>query len=140
MGVTFDIVDETSHVQLVILYPTLALLEFVVFLLEKQDPVGAPNDQSTVIKHKHLTKIHFLRNFVTENVRYILGIYCNCLTLSVENVELMDFWIIKAAIREILTLAVLHFKFYRPFFNFSFLEIIDEMVLDMGFIVEQHHE
>jgi hypothetical protein len=34
LSVAFDVVDEASHVQLVKLYPTLAFLKFIVFLLK----------------------------------------------------------------------------------------------------------
>jgi hypothetical protein len=87
-----------------------------------------------------LAKIHFFRNFVTENVRNILRIYCYGLPLPVKNVELIGFLAVKAAIWEILSLAAVHLKLNWPFFDFSFLEIIDKMVLDMRSIMEQHHK
>ena len=62
------------------------------------------------------------------------------MSLAVKNIELVELWAVEASVREVLTLAALDLELLRPFFNFLILEIVDEMVLNEGFIVEKDHK
>ena len=102
--VTFDEVDEASHVNLVVLFPFLGDILVLVLLfddLEKHNFTGGSGDQSLVVEKIHLTKIHVGHLLELDGLS-VISIHCESLALSVEGVDHVLIRIVEALVWEVL--------------------------------------
>jgi len=132
-NISFDVVDKTSNVNVVVLNPFLHNSFFffknflVYFLFKKQNFTGTPGNQCWVIHQVHLTEVHFCHSFKG----VIFRVFCVNLkgvALAIERIDFIFVWIIKAPIRKILFSAV-NLSINNFSNNSAFLEVIDEMVV-----------
>ena len=98
--VSLDIVDETSSLNLIILFPLSGLGLLVELKFEEKDVTGASGDQGLIINQVHLPKIHFSHS-VKGVITALLGVNDEGLALSVERVNLILLFIIEAPVREV---------------------------------------
>lgn len=105
--VALNKVDETSDLDIMVLLPGDFTCDFLLLLLEEDDPTGASCDQCLVIKEVHLTEIsviHLLISVIID-LDFILFWSLECdgeaLTTSIECVDFIILVIIERLIREV---------------------------------------
>lgn len=102
--VSFDEVDEASHVDLVVLLPLLGHILVLVFFLddlEKHNFTRGSSDECLIIEKIHLTEVHICHLLELDGLS-IISINSESLALSVEGVDYVLIRVVETLVREIL--------------------------------------
>lgn len=102
--VSFDEVDEASHVDLVVLLPLLGHILVLVFFLddlEKHNFTGGSGNKCLVVKKIHLTEVHVSHLLELDGLG-VISIDCESLALSVERVDHVLIRVVETLVREVL--------------------------------------
>lgn len=143
--VAFDVIQEATSVDALIVAPVGLLSEFVYLKLEEEDLAGTSADKCHSVDQEHLSKI-FVVDFLVNKVLlavvlrpiYFKDRHSKALTLPIEGEDLVTLSRVEALVREVLVVAVeQHLGVAR---RLSGARNEEEVVVRQRVVLEQVHE
>tara|TARA_B110001450_G_scaffold249851_1_gene267745 strand:+ start:244 stop:765 length:522 start_codon:yes stop_codon:yes gene_type:complete len=124
-NVSFDVVNETSLLDDLILSPHFQLCVFIFFNFEEKNITRTSSNESAIVDQNHLSQVHFSHSVIAV-FGAIFTIDDESLTLSIETVDFLFVLIEEALVREVL-LCANHYLLHFISNHALVLNVIDEM-------------
>jgi hypothetical protein len=106
--ISFDVVNKSSCLNLIITFPVSFIGIFVKFHFEEINRTRTSANQCFIVNKIHLAKIHVRHSFIGI-FRSVATIYNESLPLSIEGINFIFVRIIKASVREVFFCAFKNF-------------------------------
>jgi len=119
---------EASKGEHVILRPHGLLFHFLPLLLKEEYLGAASGDQDLIVDEIHLPQVH-VGHGVSDVFGEVVGVNVYVLALSIKAIDLLELFIIKALVGEVLERLGINFDLNWLANNLSYFEVKHEMIV-----------
>ena len=136
--VTFNVIDEASHLQSMIEFPAFDFGHFVDHLFKEVNFVRTSDDQSFAAKHYHLSEV-FVNDLLCFEIVWLRRLDHKRQSLSIKQIYFLSRFAEKALIRKILKITIYDHA-SKLALNSSFGAVPEEMMVCSRVVMENTNE